>query len=75
VDAGAAVVVVDACRSSSPWVAEVSVAVDAEDGAVAALVVVADSAAAAVVSEDSVVVVGSAVAAGDRVGESTMRKG
>jgi hypothetical protein len=56
-------------------VAEVSVAVDAEDGAVAVLAVAADSAAVAAVSEDSAVVVGSAVAAGDRAGESTMRKG
>jgi hypothetical protein len=34
-----------------------------------------DSGAAEVVSEDSAVVVGSAVAVGDRAGESTMRKG
>ena len=50
-------------------------AVDAEDGAVAVLVVAADLAAVVVGSADSAVVVGSAVAAGDRAGESTMRKG
>jgi hypothetical protein len=68
------VVAVDVCRSSSRWAAEVTAAVDAEDGAVAGLVVVADSVVVEVASEDSVVVVASAVAAGDRAGESTMRK-
>ena len=66
----------DAFRSSSRWEVEGSAArVDAEDGAEAALEVAAASGEAAAALVDSAAVVGSAAEAGDRAGESTMRKG